>query len=262
MKTIHHLALLLYCLAYMALAESVKLAWDANPEPDISYRVSYGTTTGNHPNVIEAGKNLEVIVPDLSPGTTYFFVVRAVGPDGLISPPSIELGYTIPRPSPKGWVVKFVDDEQADGYGAELTIDGDPATFWHTVWREGQIYKPMPHELQIDMGAAKTLSGFTVLPRQDEFDGSNVRAFSFFTSLDGTNWGEPAASGELAQGKQLSTVPFPARSARYFRLVANSSQDGNQAASIAELSVIESGPPSPPSAPRGLRITITVTPTP
>jgi hypothetical protein len=254
MKTIRHILLLLYCLAYMALAADVKLAWDANPEPDVSYRVSYGVTSGNHPTSIEAGKALELTVPDLAPGTVYYFVVRAVGPDGLISPPSAELSYTIPKPSPWGWIVKYVDDEQADGYGAELTIDGDASTFWHTTWREGLPQKPMPHELQIDMQAVKTLSGITLLPRQDEFSGSNIKGYQFYLSADGTNWGEPVASGEIPQGKQPAAVTFPAQPARYLRLVILSAQDGNSAASLAELNIIEATAPVPPAAPKGLRV--------
>lgn len=254
-----HLAIILL-LAARAFAAEVTLAWDPNPEPDIAgYELSYGVEPGKH-TVTTPTTATQHTLTDMTEGTTYFFVVRAKNQAGQLSPPSTEIIYTIPKPSPNGWVVKFVDDEQADGYGAELAIDGDPATFWHTVWREGLPQTPMPHEIQIDMGAAKPVSGFTYLPRQDEFEGSNVKGFEFYTSLDGVTWGDPAASGELAQGKQLSTVPFPSRSARYFRLVVTSSQNGGQGASIAELSVIESGPPVPPSAPKGLRITITVHP--
>jgi hypothetical protein len=251
MKTI---LLLICCLAYMAGAAEVKLAWNANPEPDVSYRVSYGTSTGNYPTTLEVGKALEITVLDLSPGTAYYFVVRAIGPDGLISPPSAELAYTAPKPSPQGCVIKYVSEEQADGYAAELAIDGDPSTFWHTTWREGLPQKPMPHELQIDMQAVKTLSAITLIPRQDEWEGSNIKSYQIHLSLDGIHWGEPVASGEIDQGKQLTKIPFPAQSARYLRLVILSSHGGGQSASIAELSVIEPAPVSPPSAPRSLRV--------
>lgn len=33
MKTIRHILLTLWCLAYMAFAAEVTLAWNANPEP-------------------------------------------------------------------------------------------------------------------------------------------------------------------------------------------------------------------------------------
>ena len=240
-------------LASSAFAAEVTLAWDANPEPDISYRISYGTAAGIHPTSVEAGRNLEVAVPDLAEGVTYYFIAQAVAPDGRTSLPSNEISYTIPKPS-NAWTVKFVDDEQADGYAAELAIDGNPATFWHTVWREGQPQTPMPHEIQIDMGAVKTLSGFSCLPRQDEWEGSNVKAYEFYLSLDGIVWYSPVSSGEIPQGKQLFTAIFPARSARYFRLVALSSHDGKQSSSIAELNVIETAMDPLPTTPKALRI--------
>lgn len=247
-------SLLILAMLFSAIvsAAQVKLAWDANPEPDVvSYRISYGQTPDalNQARVVE-GTTLTL---DLEPGA-WFFAAQATNAGGLSSPPSPTIAHTVQPPSPWGWIVKHVSDEQTDGYGAELAIDGDANTFWHTSWREGQPQKPGPHEIQIDMGAVKLLSGFTYLPRQDEYSGSNVRAYDFHLSLDGTSWGEPVASGEIAQGKQLTTITFLPRSARYFRLIAKSNHDGTQSASIAELNVIEATAPAPPATPKGLRV--------
>lgn len=258
MKNIRHILLTLWCLAYMALAADVTLAWDANPETDIAgYELSYGVEAGKHTSTTPTTAT-QYTLPDMAEGQTYFFVVRAKNQAGQLSPPSTEITYTIPKPPLNGWAIKHVSDEQADGYGAELAIDGDPATLWHTTWRDGQERKPFPHEIQIDLGSVKTLSGFTHLPRDDGWTDGDTRAFDFCLSLDGVAWGEPVASGEFAEGKQLSTIHFPARAARYFKFVAKSEVQGRNATAVAELSVIESTSSSPPSAPQSLRVVIEI----
>ncbi len=56
MTTLRHILLLLWCLAYMAPAAEVKLAWDANPEPDIAgYEVHYGTEKGAYSSIASVG---------------------------------------------------------------------------------------------------------------------------------------------------------------------------------------------------------------
>lgn len=260
MKTI--LALLaLFTLPLMA-ATVVTLAWDANPESNISgYELSYGTASENRPNVIDAGPSTTVKTPPLKDGGTYYFAVRAKNTEGAYSDFSDQISYTLPNPSPLGWGLYFADSEEINGYQGELAIDGDPSTFWHTAWRPDSNKTPLPHEIQIDMRAVKSINAFTYLPRQDEHELSNIREYEFYTSLDGMQWGQPAAVGSFNQGKQLSTVTFPAHAARYFRLVAksNHSNGSDSTTSIAEISVIEAAVIPRPSAPKGFKIVVEAT---
>ena len=256
MKTIHHILLALYCIAYMAFADSVTLEWDANPEPDLSYRVSYGLAAGQHVTDLPLTSTTEATAPDLVPGTTYYFIVRAVNAKGLMSPPSNELAYTVPEPNLNGWTIAGVSEEQADGYAAEMAIDGDPATFWHTLWRDGYTPAPLPHSIAVDTRAVRTIGGFTYLPRQDEFPDGEVRDYEFHLSLDGKEWGLPVVTGTMPLGKSLQTITFDPRLARFFRLTILTSAGGKSAASIAELGIIEALPIAPPTAPRNFRISI------
>lgn len=270
MKTLLALLALLAVLTLPLMADRVvNLAWDANPESNISgYELSYGTASENRPNVIDAGLSTTVKTPPLKDGVTYYFAVRAKNTEGEFSDFSDQISYTLPDPSPQGWTLKFADSEEINGYQGELAIDGNPTTFWHTAWRNESDKTPLPHEIQIDMQTVKSINAFICLPRQDEHELSNIREFEFFTSLDGMEWGQPAAVGSFNQGKQLSTVTFPSRTARYFRLVAksNHSNGSDSTTSIAEISVIEAAVIPRPSAPKGFKIvvdaTITVTPTP
>jgi len=257
MKAISYIAAALYCLAYMLLAADVKLAWDANPEPDLSYQVSYGLASGRQVTNAPLTAATETSITDLIPGTTYYFIVRAINQKGLMSPPSTELAYTVPEPNLNGWVVAGVSEEQADGFAAELAIDGDPSTFWHTFWKDGYNPQPLPHFIAVDMKVVSTLGGFTYLPRQDSFEDGEVREYEFSTSLDGREWGEPVVKGAMPLGKSLQTISFDPRPARFFRLTIITSAGGKSFASIAELGIVEALPLAPPTAPRNFRITTT-----
>lgn len=83
--------------AGFASAAEVNLAWNANPETDIaSYRLSYGTVSGQYTQVKEVGRNTRALVGNLDSGKTYYFVVTAVNYAGMESDPSVQLAYQTP----------------------------------------------------------------------------------------------------------------------------------------------------------------------
>lgn len=109
------------------------------------------------------------------------------------------------------WRLLYTDSENPDG-PATNAFDNNPATHWHTMWWSSR--PPHPHEIQIDLGARYTLSGFTYLPRQD---GSNGRIgnYRFYVSSDGSDWVQ-VATGTFPDNGNLQTVTFtvpPARQA-------------------------------------------------
>ncbi len=67
--------------------------------------------------------------------------------------------------SHEGWTIAFVDSEERgkeDGT-AENAIDGQTANFWHTEW--GAAQPGYPHRLVLNLGKARTISGFRYVPR-------------------------------------------------------------------------------------------------
>jgi hypothetical protein len=73
-------------------AENIRISWNANPEPNIGgYRLSYGTAPGTYPTTVDVGNQTTALVPGLTPGQRYYFVVRAYDTAGLVSPPSAEV---------------------------------------------------------------------------------------------------------------------------------------------------------------------------
>jgi hypothetical protein len=78
-------------------AQSVTLAWDPNPEPDIAgYILYYGLSSGNYTSTTNVGNRTTNTVSGLSSGVTYYFVVTAYNTSSLESDPSTEINYTIP----------------------------------------------------------------------------------------------------------------------------------------------------------------------
>jgi hypothetical protein len=94
------------------------------------------------------------------------------------------------------------------GAGAHHAIDGEAISMWHTAWFEVEP-PPHPHTLQVDMGSLHDVSGFRYLGRQDGSLDGRVAAYRFFVSVDGVQWGEPAAAGTLANSAEEQEVRLP-----------------------------------------------------
>lgn len=135
-----------------------------------------------------------------------------------------------------GWKVVAATAETPGGEAGRV-IDGDRATLWHTHGDSGE--KAPPQAVTVDMGAVKTLRGFTCHPRTDTLRGVPDR-YVFETSADGRAW-TVAAKGEfgnLRADLSSRTVTFPATKARFFRFTATRVLEKNHVA-VAELDVLE-----------------------
>ena len=88
---------LLFCSRLAAWsAETVTLAWDRNPEPDvIGYQLYYGIVSGIYSQIVNAGNATEVVIPGLEPGITYYAIVTAFNTAGLESFRSEELAFEV-----------------------------------------------------------------------------------------------------------------------------------------------------------------------
>jgi hypothetical protein len=125
---------------------------------------------------------------------------------------------------------KIHADSEAPGHEAELAIDDDPNTCWHTQWQPSPT--PMPHELQIEFGHEVTLTGITYLPRQDMANGriAECELFANGNRVALTKWPNTSELQTLRFSRPVTT--------RALRLVIKSEVSGNPFASIAELDVL------------------------
>ncbi|MBI2927362.1 MAG: discoidin domain-containing protein [Verrucomicrobia bacterium] len=131
-------------------------------------------------------------------------------------------------------------DSAEPDFEADLAIDGDANTIWHTAWTPQT--PGFPHEIQIEFQQPLTIRCFTVLPRQDGNRNGWIKDYACYLSEDGESWGEPVAKGTFTDDASLKTVTLPKPcQARFLRLVALSGFGPGQWASVAELQVREAG---------------------
>jgi large repetitive protein len=113
--------------------------------------------------------------------------------------------------SRSGWEIT-ADSEETDDQNAPASaaIDGDTATFWHTEWEpapDDVNDAALPHHLDIDLGSAQVITGFSYLPRQSNANG-RVKDWKFYVSSNGTAWGTAIDSGTFPSGTALQKVSF------------------------------------------------------
>ena len=138
-----------------------------------------------------------------------------------------------------GWTLRFVDSQETAGgnYAATNAFDGNSNTMWTSQWQSAQ--PPHPHEIQIDLGAARDVVGFRYLPRQDGITVGNIGRYEFYVSPDGTNWGAAVAIGIFSPDSSEKEIAFPVKTGRYVRLRALSEVNALPYTAVAELSILQ-----------------------
>ena len=129
-------------------------------------------------------------------------------------------------------------DSFEPGREAGNAIDGDVNSYWHSNWSGAATAHP--HELVVDMGKVYQLAGFKAHPRPDGSQNGSIKAYAFYLSTDGKEWGEPVAQGAL-RANEVGVVRFAnPETGRYFKLVALSAHRGKWT-SLAEMDVLAVG---------------------
>lgn len=133
--------------------------------------------------------------------------------------------------------VTFASSEETpSGDVAKNLVDGNPNTFWHSMY--SITLGSHPYWVEFDCNEELVIKGFSYLPRQDSPNG-HVKDYEIRVSKDGKNWGDPVAKGSFPNNKNWQKVMLdkPVK-ARYVRFTALSSQSGDSFATGAEFNVI------------------------
>ena len=127
-----------FCLmALAASAFALELAWNRNPEPDITgYELSYGTTSGSYTTTLTTGTTPSATLTGLLPDTRYYFVVRAINSTGLKSAASQEVAHQTAAVTPDnsapvaaGSTLQTKQDTPVSIVLAASDADDDPLTY-------------------------------------------------------------------------------------------------------------------------------------
>ena len=209
--------------------------------PVISERDSNGSVT------IECAKNLSVVyttdgtVPSSQSsiyGTPIDFAHGGIVQAGCVDPDG-QTGMITSRYfaglTPIGWKVVTEDGAQV-GSAAANAIDGNQTTIWQTCSDTA-----LPHQLTVDMGSSKKISGFVYLPRQDRNHDGVVDVYRFETSTDGLHWitnVKQERFSNIENNPVLQEVTFAPIDARFFRFTAMKVLGTSNCMSAAEVSVL------------------------
>lgn len=133
--------------------------------------------------------------------------------------------------------VVFASSQENGEGDATLLTDGNPDTYWHTMY--SVTVANYPHWVDFDCGETKTIKGFTYLPRQDS-DNGNIKGYRILVSNDGKTWSKPVAEGAFEHNrKEKSILLSKPVKARFVRFMALSEQNGQDFATGAEFKVLE-----------------------
>jgi len=96
-------------------AASVTLAWDPNPEPEVTgYILLYGTKPGVYTAQVNVGNRTQYSLLSIPEGT-YYVTVQAYTADGIISAPAVEVTAVVRnRPVPATPAPDFDGDNRTD----------------------------------------------------------------------------------------------------------------------------------------------------
>jgi subtilisin-like proprotein convertase family protein len=214
------------CLAFQHAVADVKLAWDANTEPDVTgYFVYYGTVGGNYTEYLDAGNTTSASVPNLNPNSTYYFVVTAYNAEGAVSSPSNEVS-AVSAPSGQVGTATFASATSisipssgvANPYPSALSVSGMAGTISNVTVTLKNISHTNPDDLDIILVSP---SGKKVLLLSDAGGSGDLNNVTL-------TFGDAAAallsnSGQLASGTykptnyntNTDTFPSPAPGAPY-----------------------------------------------
>lgn len=104
-------------------SQSVNLAWDASPSPNVtSYVVYHGNASGSYANLTNVGNQTTARINGLQAGQTYFFAVTALNDAGVESLPSNEISYLVPVIDPPPSIALTAPADGAS-YATPATID-------------------------------------------------------------------------------------------------------------------------------------------
>lgn len=210
-----------FCSSCVCNAQSsVKLSWNANPEPDIAgYTVYYGTDSAVLDNTVKTGNTTTAVVPNLQPETTYYFAITATNTTGLTSDMSDPISYTTPLNMAGAEVVAFSSQEVVgEDAPAAYSIDGNRQTIWHTQWKNSSPLPP--HYITIRLPKPATCSELFYVPRQDGEVNGHIIKYEIESSLDGIVW-EKWSTGTWNNDATSKTAQLPLKEVRFVRLWGN-----------------------------------------
>jgi len=141
-------------------------------------------------------------------------------------------------PLKKTNLVRFSSENFGNDRLAAYAIDGSPRTIWHSQFAP-KLHKH-PHELVIDLGSTRRVSGFHYLARQDGGWNGSFGKTQFFLSDSPKEFGEPVLETTFAKVRtpQTAKLKKPVEG-RYLLIRVLNEINGQPWASASDIGVIQ-----------------------
>lgn len=99
LSTLAACVVLALLVPWSSSADTLTLAWDANPEAEVSgYYVFIGSESGSYSSVIDVGNATSYTITGATPGATYFLTVAAYAPGPVVGTQAPELVASVAAP--------------------------------------------------------------------------------------------------------------------------------------------------------------------
>ena len=152
---------------------------------------------------------------------------------------AIEYVHTLPEEEAipqDGWKVARVSSENAGNRRlARMAIDGRPLTHWHTNF--SPVPDQPPHDLVIDLGQSRTVTGLRYLSRQDVGWNGTISEATVSVGDDSESFRD-GAKVTFEKDKRAQQATFRPQTGRYVRIRVLKEINGGPWASAAEFGLI------------------------
>ena len=186
-------------------------------------------------------RNTGFFTANTQPGST--FTRTAAGNSPTIDLSNLPVGETTEAPVEKTeidrsafQIVDFSTEETA-GEGAvngraATILDGDVATYWHSCW-SCDPKGSHPHHITVDMGENYDVDGFYFYQRQNL--SRAINEIEIHVSDDNSTWTNLGTFNLANTTGEINVDLSETANFRYFKIVMNSSHDGNIHGALAEV---------------------------
>jgi len=183
-------AILMLAGVRLEAATSVTIAWDPNPEPEVTgYLVLYGTQPGVYSGRVDVGVRTECTLLSIPEGT-YYITVEAYTADGIISAPAAEITTVVKnRLLPTTAAPDFDGDRRSD------------LVLWHASTGQWSRLSSKTGLTEVPDSGMR-FGGLGDVPLSGDIDGDRVADLIVWRGSTGTFYWLTSSSGYTAGGSQ------------------------------------------------------------
>lgn len=116
-------------------ASSLTLVWSPSADANVAgYKIYYGTTSHEYTKVLVFGNVTNAIIPNISPGTPYYFAATTFTTSGAESLQSPEVTYTVPALANPAYSPNQLSFQVAGTAGSSFVVEASSDLInWYVV---------------------------------------------------------------------------------------------------------------------------------